>query len=47
MWREIEPDEKITVAVDGHRLVAYSFGSGPDVLFLVNGGPVAASNATC
>jgi len=39
MWREIEPDEKITVTVDGHRLVAYSFGKGEDVLFLVNGGP--------
>lgn len=39
MWREIEPEEKITLTVDGHRLVAYSFGSGEDVLFLVNGGP--------
>ena len=39
MWREIEPDEKITVTVDGHKLVAYSFGTGKDVLFLVNGGP--------
>jgi proline iminopeptidase len=28
MWREIEPDEKISIDVDGHRLVAYSFGSG-------------------
>ena len=39
MWREIEPDEKITVTVDGHKLVAYSFGTGKDVLLLVNGGP--------
>ncbi len=39
MWREMEPDETITLTVDGHRLVAYSFGRGEDVLFLVNGGP--------
>jgi len=39
MWREIEPDETINVEVEGHRLKAYSFGSGKDVLFLVNGGP--------
>jgi proline iminopeptidase len=39
MWREIEPDETIEVDVDGHRVVAYSFGSGPDVVFCLNGGP--------
>ena len=39
MWREIPPDETITLDVDGHRIVAYSFGKGDDVLFLVNGGP--------
>jgi proline iminopeptidase len=39
MWREIEPDERITIDVDGYKLVAYSFGSGSDVLFCVNGGP--------
>lgn len=39
MWREIEPDDRITVEVDGYRLAAYSFGSGKDVLFCVNGGP--------
>ena len=39
MWRDIEPDERIEVNVEGHKLVTYSFGAGDDVLFLVNGGP--------
>jgi proline iminopeptidase len=26
MWREIEPDERIEVDVDGYKVVAYSFG---------------------
>ncbi|WP_085462688.1 proline iminopeptidase-family hydrolase [Mesorhizobium australicum] len=39
MWREMEPDERIEVAVDGYKVIAYSFGSGDDVLFLLNGGP--------
>lgn len=39
MWREIEPDERIEVAVDGFRVVAYSFGSGPETVFCLNGGP--------
>lgn len=39
MWREIEPDARIEVAVDGHKVVAYSFGSGPEVVFCLNGGP--------
>lgn len=39
MWAEIEPDERIEVAVDGYKVVAYSFGSGDDVVFLLNGGP--------
>ncbi|WP_373504129.1 proline iminopeptidase-family hydrolase [Aestuariivirga sp.] len=39
MWRDIEPDERIEVNIEGHKLVAYSFGTGDDVLFLVNGGP--------
>jgi len=39
MWREIEPDDQVTVEVDGFKLAAYVFGSGKDVLFLVNGGP--------
>lgn len=39
MWREIPPDDRIEVQVDGHKVVAYSFGAGDDVLFCVNGGP--------
>ncbi|MGV3550274.1 proline iminopeptidase-family hydrolase [Rhizobium sp.] len=39
MWREIEPDERIVVDVDGHKVVAYSFGYGEDVVFCLNGGP--------
>ncbi|PWR21246.1 proline iminopeptidase-family hydrolase [Zavarzinia aquatilis] len=39
MWREIEPDERIEVTVDGFKVVAYSFGSGPETVFCLNGGP--------
>lgn len=40
MWREIDPDSVVTVTLEnGHKIVTYSFGSGEDVLFLVNGGP--------
>jgi proline iminopeptidase len=39
MWREMAPDETRTVEVQGHKLVTYSFGSGNDVVFLLNGGP--------
>ncbi len=39
MWREIEPDSRQVVEVDGHRVVAYSFGSGDEVVFCLNGGP--------
>jgi proline iminopeptidase len=39
MWREIEPDDRIEVTVDGHTVVAYSFGSGDEVVFCLNGGP--------
>jgi proline iminopeptidase len=39
MWREIPADERIEVVVDGHTVVAYSFGSGDDVVFCLNGGP--------
>ena len=28
MWREITPDERIEVDVDGYKVVAYSFGEG-------------------
>jgi proline iminopeptidase len=39
MWREIQPDDRIEVKVDGYKVVAYSFGSGEEVVFCVNGGP--------
>lgn len=39
MWQERAPDERIEVDVGGHRIVAYSYGSGDEVVFLLNGGP--------
>ncbi len=39
MWREIEPDERYEVEVDGFKVVAYSFGAGDEVVFCLNGGP--------
>jgi len=39
MWREMAPNETRTVEVQGHQVVTYSFGSGDDVVFLLNGGP--------
>ncbi|MCQ0986127.1 proline iminopeptidase-family hydrolase [Jiella marina] len=39
MWREIEPDERRVVEVEGYKVVTYSFGSGDDVVFCLNGGP--------
>ena len=39
MMDERKPDETFTVAVDGYDVIAYSFGSGDEVLFCVNGGP--------
>ena len=34
-----EPDEIRRVAVDGFEVVTYSYGSGENILFLLNGGP--------
>lgn len=39
MWREITPDERIEVEVDGFKVVAYSFGNGKETVFCLNGGP--------
>ncbi len=36
---ERAPDETIRIAVDGHAVVAYSFGAGDETLLLANGGP--------
>ena len=35
----IKPDELRRVHVDGYEVVTYSYGSGDNVLFLLNGGP--------
>lgn len=39
MWREIEPDARHEIDVDGHKVVAYSFGDGAETVFCLNGGP--------
>jgi len=33
------PEETIRIPVHGYEVVAYSFGSGPEILFCLNGGP--------
>ncbi len=33
------PDETLEVTVDGYKVVTYSYGSGDNILFLLNGGP--------
>ena len=39
MWGERAPDRTQEVAIGKHRVVTYSFGSGKDVVLLLNGGP--------
>ncbi|MEZ2126844.1 MULTISPECIES: proline iminopeptidase-family hydrolase [unclassified Sinorhizobium] len=39
MWREMQPDERHDIEVDGYRVVAYSFGTGGETVFCLNGGP--------
>lgn len=39
MWHERAPDETIRIPVEGREVVAYSFGSGDEVLLCLNGGP--------
>jgi proline iminopeptidase len=39
VWREIEPDRKHEINVDGYTVIAYDFGTGDDVVFCLNGGP--------
>lgn len=39
MWREIPADERHEIKVDGHKIIAYSFGEGPETLLCLNGGP--------
>src|SRR5262245_6322883 len=39
MWRELAPDERREVEVDGFKIVTYSFGKGDETVFCLNGGP--------
>ncbi|MCZ6720247.1 MAG: proline iminopeptidase-family hydrolase [Proteobacteria bacterium] len=39
MMDDRKPDDVVKVEVDGHKVVAYSFGTGDEVLFCINGGP--------
>ncbi len=39
MWQELDPDEVRDVDVDGYRVRTYSFGTGDNVVFCLNGGP--------
>lgn len=39
MWREIEPEARHEIEVDGYKVVAYSFGTGSETVFCLNGGP--------
>ena len=39
MWEERKPDAVGEVEVDGYRVKTYSFGTGDEVLILLNGGP--------
>lgn len=39
MWREMEPDARLMVEVDGHKVAVYSFGEGAETVFCLNGGP--------
>ncbi|GAB5471090.1 MAG: proline iminopeptidase-family hydrolase [Rhodospirillales bacterium] len=40
MWDDREADETIEIEIEGgHKVKAYAFGSGPEVLLCLNGGP--------
>jgi len=39
MWREIEPDQRYDIEVDGFKVIAYSFGGGSETVLCLNGGP--------
>jgi proline iminopeptidase len=39
MWEQRTADQRIEVDIGGHRVVAYSYGTGDEVVFLLNGGP--------
>jgi proline iminopeptidase len=39
MWRELPADDRIEIAIDDYKIVAYTFGTGTDTVFCLNGGP--------
>ncbi|MFC5068932.1 proline iminopeptidase-family hydrolase [Flaviflagellibacter deserti] len=39
MWRDMAPDQTVRIAVGEYEVVAYSFGTGDEVVFCLNGGP--------
>ncbi len=39
MWQTLPADARIDVDIGGHKVVAYSYGTGDEVIFLLNGGP--------
>ncbi|MEE8535695.1 MAG: proline iminopeptidase-family hydrolase [Kiloniellales bacterium] len=39
MSEERQPDEETRVEIDGYEVVTYSYGTGDEVVFLLNGGP--------
>lgn len=39
VWDDRPADKTYEIKVNGHKVVAYSYGSGDEVLFLLNGGP--------
>ncbi len=39
MMDDRKPDDTYNIKVDGYNVVAYSFGTGSEVLFCLNGGP--------
>jgi len=41
MQADRKPDETVRLTIDGHNVLAYSFGTGPEVLFCMSGGPGA------
>ena len=39
MWQTLPADARTDVDIGGHKVVAYSYGTGDEVVFLLNGGP--------
>jgi proline iminopeptidase len=39
VWDDRPADETIEIDLGGHKVVAYSYGTGDEVLFCLNGGP--------